>query len=92
MNWNKKEEAEMTNLEKYNQIFKKIFRKTDEGIKGLKYQGIPTWDSVGHMDLMAELEEAFEIRMETPDVLDFTSYEKGKKILAKYGVEIEDEN
>ena len=31
------------------------------------------------MDLVGELEEAFDIHMDTLDVLDFTSYEKGKR-------------
>ena len=52
-----------------------------EDLPGLKYRGIPQWDSIGHMDLMADLEGEFEIRMDTPDVLAFTSYEKGKEIL-----------
>ena len=29
------------------------------------------------------------IHMDTPDVLDFTSYEKGKEVLGRYGVTIE---
>ena len=68
----------MTNLEKYNKIFIGMFHKTEEELPGLKYRGIPLWDSIGHMDLVGELEEAFDIHMDTPDVLDFTSYEKGK--------------
>lgn len=79
----------MTNLEKYNKVFRGMFRKKDEELPGLKYRGIPLWDSIGHMDLMGELEEAFDIRIDTRDVLDFTSYEKGKEVLARYGVVIE---
>ena len=41
------------------------------------------------MDLMSELEEAFDIRIDTQDVLAFTSYETGKEVLGKYGVAIE---
>lgn len=79
----------MTNLEKYNKIFRSMFHKTDEELPGLRYRTIPLWDSIGHMDLMGELEETFDIRIDTRDVLDFTSYEKGKEVLAKYGVAIE---
>ena len=46
------------------------------------------WDSVGHMGLMAEIEEAFDIQLEMDDVIDFGSYDKGKEILKKYNVEI----
>lgn len=79
----------MTNLEQYNKIFRSMFRKTDEELLELRYRAIPLWDSVGHMDLVGELEEAFDIRIDTQDVLDFTSYVKGKEILGRYGIAIE---
>lgn len=67
----------MTNLEKYNQVFCEILEIKEEQLSSLAYQGIDTWDSVGHMRLMAELEDAFGIEMETDDIIDFSSYEKG---------------
>lgn len=76
------------NLEKYNHIFMTNFKKSEEELPELKYRKLPAWDSVGHMDLIADLEEAFDISMETPDMLGFSSYEKGKEILKKYGVEM----
>ena len=80
----------MTNLERYNRILKKILQVTDDQLNSdLKYQGIPTWDSVGHMEMVAELEEAFDIMLETIDVFDFNTYDKGITILRdKYGVDM----
>lgn len=78
----------MTNLETYTNVFKEEFEVTEEEAKTLKYQDIKTWDSVGHMGLIAKLEETFDIMMETEDIIDFSSFEKGKEILAKYDVEI----
>ena len=43
-------------------------------------------DSIGHMTLMSGLEDAFKIALETDDIIDFSSYEKGKEILKKYKV------
>ena len=79
----------MTNLEKYNNAFVTCFEITEDKLAGLKYQDIPAWDSVGHMGLIATLEDAFDIMMDTDDIIDFNSYEKGKELLAKedYGVE-----
>lgn len=79
----------MNNLEKYNKAFMDSFEITEDQLPGLKYQDIPAWDSVGHMGLIAALEEAFDIMIDTDDIIDFNSYEKGKEILAKeeYGVE-----
>ena len=53
-----------------------------------RYQCIPAWDSVGHMGMIAELEETFDILLETDDIIDFSSYTKGIEILAKYKVSI----
>ena len=80
----------MTNLERYNKIFMSVFRKKEEELKGLKYRELDLWDSIGHMDLVAELEEVFEIRLETSDMLDLTSYERGLEVLAEYGVAFEE--
>lgn len=80
----------MTNLEKYNKAFMDSFEISEDQLSGLKYQEITAWDSVGHMGLIAALEDAFDIMMDTDDIIDFSSYEKGKEILAKadYGVEL----
>lgn len=78
----------MLNKEKYDEAFKSIFEITDEQLPGLQYQGIPTWDSIGHMSLINEIEEAFDISMETEDIVDFSSYEKGMELLKKYDVEL----
>lgn len=78
----------MTNLEKYNNVFCETLQITEDKLAGLKYQGVELWDSVGHMTLVAALEDAFDIMMETDDIIDLSSYEKGKEILkTKYDVE-----
>ena len=78
----------MTNLEKYNKAFMDIFEIAESQLQGLKYQDVKAWDSVGHMSLIAALEEAFDIMMDTDDIIDLSSYEKGMEILAKadYGI------
>ena len=73
----------MNNLEKYNNAFMECLEITEDQLSGLKYQDIPAWDSVGHMGLVAALEDTFDIMMDTDDIIDFSSYEKGKEILAK---------
>ena len=54
----------------------------------LEYQSIDEWDSVGHMELIAELEDGFDIMMDTDDIIDFSSYKKGIELLKKYEVEV----
>lgn len=78
----------MTNLEKYNNVFIESFQLNADQLEGLNYQGVELWDSVGHMTLIAALEDAFDIMMETDDIIDFSSYKKGIEILkTKYDVE-----
>ena len=78
----------MANIEKYNQAFISALDVQENQLEGLKYQDVPTWDSVGHMGLISELEDAFDIQFETEDIVDFNSYAKGKELLRKYGVEV----
>lgn len=78
----------MSNLEKYNSAFVENLQVKEEQLPELKYQGVELWDSVGHMSLMAALEDAFDIMLDTDDIIDFSSYEKGKEILKKYDVEL----
>lgn len=78
----------MSNLEKYNQAFVEALEVEEGQLEGLKYQAVDMWDSVGHMSLIAAIEDAFDIMMDTDDIIDLSSYEKGKEILsANYDIE-----
>lgn len=56
---------------------------TDE----LQYNSIEEWDSIAHMALVAAIDDAFDIMMDTEDVIELSSFAKAKEILKKYGVE-----
>ena len=78
----------MTNIEKYTNAFVEALGISADQVEGLEYQAVGEWDSVGHMSLIAEIEDAFDIMMDTDDIIDFSSYEKGKEIRGKnYGIE-----
>lgn len=78
----------MTTQEQYDNAFTTTFEIDASSLTSdLEYQSIPQWDSVGHMALMAELEDAFDIMLEMDDIIDFGSYLTGKETLKKYGVE-----
>lgn len=77
-----------------NQKLKTIFAEslginenlvTDE----LAYNMIPEWDSVAHMALVAEIDDQFDIMLDTDDVLDLSSFAKAKEILQKYDITFE---
>lgn len=76
----------MSNLEKYNEVFVSNFRVPEDQLLQLRYQSVPVWDSVGHMGLVASMEESFNIMLDPDDIIGFTSYEDGKKVLEKYDI------
>lgn len=79
----------MNNNEKYKKVFLESLSIDQSSFnEELKYNEIPEWDSIGHMTLMATLEDCFSIQIDTDDVIDFSSFSKGKEILNKYSVEI----
>ena len=78
----------MTNQEKYLNAFVEALEVTPEEAPALVYGQSKAWDSVGHMTLVAALEDAFDIMMEMDDIIDLSSFGKGKEILRKYDVAI----
>ena len=69
----------------YDQVFMDSFSISEDQLcADLEYNSIQEWDSVGHMAMIANLEDAFDIIMEMDDIIDFSSYAEGKKILEKY--------
>jgi len=78
----------MKNIDKYNRIFMDYLDVDVSELSELSYQSKSSWDSVGHMAIISELEEVFEIMLDTDDIIDFSSFEKGKEILRKYDVAI----
>ncbi len=79
----------MTNKEKYDNSFVEALSVDKKKLsKSLEYNSIQEWDSIGHMSLISELEKNFQISIDTDDVIDFSSYQKGISILKKYKVDI----
>ena len=77
----------MGNIETYKKVFvDSLSLNNSENIEELEYNIIPEWDSIGHMSLIAALEEEYKISLETDDIIDFSSFKKGIEILKKYKV------
>ncbi|MBC3765030.1 acyl carrier protein [Neptunicella marina] len=52
----------------------------------LAYNSIPQWDSTAHMILIAEIENQFDVMLDTDDIIDLSSVQKAQSILGKYDV------
>jgi acyl carrier protein len=79
----------MNNKDNYDKVFIESFVLDAKQLNDkLEYNSIEAWDSIGHMQIIAELEDIFEIELEMDDIINFSSYNKGMEILAKYGIEV----
>lgn len=72
----------MSNEEKYLKVFTGTFGISEKAAREATYQETDEWDSVGHMMLINALEDAFDIMMDTDDIVDLSSFAKGMEILA----------
>ena len=78
----------MTNLEKYNEIFKKMFNVPEDQLETLAYKETAEWNSMAQIALVAELEDEFDLDFDTDDIFQLKSYVICKELLAtKFGVE-----
>lgn len=79
----------MTNLEKYNQAFIEVFGVEENALgNNFNKDSVDGWDSVHQLNIIALLEESFDIMLDPEDIMELTSYEKGKELMVKYEVEL----
>lgn len=79
----------MENLEKYNNAFVEVFgAKVEELNDDYSKENVGEWDSVHQLTLISIFEESFDIMFDPEDIMEMTSYAKGKEILQKYEVEL----
>ena len=78
----------INNRQRYDKVFMEALNLQPQDLnEGLIYNSVALWGSVGYMSMMAALETEFSMTMKTDDIIDFSSYQKGAAILAKYAVE-----
>ena len=79
----------MEKIEKYNNAFVEVFgTKVEDLNDDYGKDTVEEWDSVHQLSLIAQMEDAFDIMFDPEDIMDMTSYAKGKELLAKYDVEL----
>ena len=79
----------MSDLEKYNEVFVKCFRIEVSSLSpSFSIEEVDEWDSLAHMMLVGGLEEVFDVMFDADDIIELSSYENGKTVLGKYGIEV----
>lgn len=74
----------MNNRQKLIEVFVATLGVTEAEAETAAFKTTRQWDSVGHVNLMNAVEEAFDISLDPDDIMDFKSFDIGLKILEKY--------
>lgn len=56
-------------------------------VESLTYRSVKGWDSVGHMALVAAIEDAFGVELDADQVIDLSSFAIARRMLADMGVD-----
>lgn len=78
----------MTSKEKYASVLMEVFMISENDVEKASTQTLSSWDSVGKLNLVVGLEDAFGIELDTDDIIGLNSYEDGLKILCKHNIEL----
>jgi acyl carrier protein len=78
----------MSNLDRLRVAFRTALAlPEDYDVDKLEYRGIEKWDSLAHLSLVGEIEDAFDVMIDTDEVIDLSSFDKAVEILGKHDVE-----
>ena len=77
----------MANIDQYNNAFVEGFGVNASTLNDdFSKESVDTWDSVHQLNIIALLEESFDVMFDPEDIMEFTSYGKGREILKRYDV------
>jgi acyl carrier protein len=57
-------------------------------IATFEYRKVSQWDSMAHMQLVLEIESAFDIMLDTDEVLSLSSFGKALEIISRHGLDV----
>lgn len=81
----------MTNVDRLRNTFRSALGLTDDVLVDmLEYRGIERWDSLAHLTLVADIEDSFNIMLDTDQVIDLSSFQRAVEILREHGVAVDD--
>lgn len=78
----------MRNIEKYRNAFIDVLDlEEDDVCEDLALGSTPEWDSIGHMALISEIEDVFDVSLDSEWITEFNSYQSGIELLKRLGVD-----
>ena len=77
----------MTTLDRLAAVFEKAFGFDPQRFSvQLAPEEVPNWDSIGHMNLVATLEQEFNLQFEVDEIMEMSSPQKILDIMKARGV------
>jgi acyl carrier protein len=81
----------MSNLDKLNKVFTEVFELEKNQLgSDFSIDNVDNWDSVTQLSLVSDIEDEFDIMLDSEDILEFKSYDAAKAIVAKYDINLND--
>jgi acyl carrier protein len=82
----------MRNIEKYrNALINVLDLDEDVVCEELALGVTGEWDSIGHMTLISEIEDVFDVSIDSEWITEFNSYHSGIELLKRLGVDFTNE-
>ncbi len=79
----------MTDRDRLRGAFRTALGLADDApVDELEYRGIDAWDSLAHLTLVAAIEDAFDVMLDTDEVIDLSSFDKAVEILERHDVAV----
>lgn len=76
----------MSSLDRLRAVFRTSLNlPSGTYVDALEYRGVPQWDSLAHMALVAAIEDEFSVMIDTDEMIDMSSFEKAALLLEKHG-------
>lgn len=78
----------MRNIEKYRNAFINALDLEEDDVNEDLALGVTRgWDSIGHMTLISEIEDVFDVSIDFEWITEFNSYLSGMELLNRLGVD-----
>ncbi|QPC45513.1 acyl carrier protein [Mangrovibacillus cuniculi] len=78
----------MRNIDKYKHAFITALDIEESEVReDLALGDIREWDSIGHMGLISEMEDVFDVSIDAEWMTEFNSYSSGLELLKRLGVD-----
>lgn len=78
-------EYSIVNIEKLKEAFVEALSVGIERVDDSLSYGSAGWDSLAHMVLVSKIEAAFDIMLDTDDVIGMSDFAKAKEIVVRHG-------